>query len=280
MERISEELKELVKVSNRLQKLLKAYALLSQNAPENAYLLEKKLAEIKKVVQTLPDSNPKETVRAWLETAESDVAKAKEDFKFQFGQQLQELFKKDDRTMRGHFPLLRIGLYTLRVNFDLGEAILYFGPEVEKVSLKIPFTPHGIFSALRKYDGEVRAFKESPHELYEKLRKAYKRRLALANKAFGEKLLITEVLHEFVILQQSKKFMVDPDKSSFRAYPRVKLSYMLYYVKKSGADQSMRLHVATFDATTDKQHSVWIPDNEDGEGTHYSYISFEKHIDT
>ena len=52
---------------------------------------------------------------------------------------------------------------------------------------------------------------------------------------------------------------------------------MLYLLKKSNLlEKGIRLHVATFDATVDKIHSIWILENEDGEGTHYSQISFEK----
>ena len=275
MDTILEALQNLVKTSNRLQKLIKDYKKLQENAGENAYLLEKRIAEMKKVFQVFPDSELKQTLSSWIERAESDVIKAKEDFKFQFAEKLQTLLKRDGRTMRGHFPLLRIGLYTARVNFDLGEATLFFGPEVEKIALKIAFTPQKIYEALKRFDDSLRTIKESPRELYEKLRTAYKRRLTLTNKQYGEKLLVTEVLHEFAMLQQSKKFLIDSRKSNFHEYSRVKLSYMLYYLKKSDAVQNMHLHVATFDATTDKQHSIWVPENEEGEGTHYAYISFE-----
>ena len=275
MDTILEALRTLVKTSQRLQKLIKDYKNLQENAAENAYLLEKRIIQIRKVSQDFPDSELKQTLSSWIERAEADVTKAKEDFKFQFAQKLQTLLKRDGMTMRGHFPLLRIGLYTARVNFDLGEVTLFFGPEVEKIGLKIAFTPQKIHEALKRFDDSVRAIKESPQELHEKLRTAYKRRLALTNKQYGEKLLVTEVLHEFAMLQQSRKFLVDPQKSNYREYSRVKLSSILYYLKKSDAVQNMHLHVATFDATTDKQHSIWVPENEEGEGTHYGYISFE-----
>jgi hypothetical protein len=275
MDSVLETLHNLVKTSNRLTKLIKICGKLQENAVENAYLLEKRLAEIKTVSQGFPCSELKQSLSSWIERAEADVTKAKEDFKFQFAQHLQTLLKQDGKTMRGHFPLLRIGLYTLRVNFDLGEAALFFGPEVEKIGLKIAFTPQSIYEALKRFDDSLRTIKESPHELYEKLRTAYKHRLAVTNKQYGEKLLVTEVLHEFAMLQQSKKFLADPQKSNFREYSRVQLSYMLYYLKKSNAVHDMHVHVATFDATTDKHHSIWVPHNEQGEGTYYAYISFE-----
>jgi hypothetical protein len=84
-------------------------------------------------------------------------------------------------------------------------------------------------------------------------------------------------LSEFVLLKQSKRFYVDPQKSHFREYSRAKLSYLLYLLKKSAVqEKDLKLYVATFDATVDKMHSIWIPENEEGEGTYYSHISFEQ----
>ncbi len=52
----------------------------------------------------------------------------------------------------------------------------------------------------------------------------------------------------------------------------------LYRLKKSEVhaieNHIVKLSVATFDATTEKKRSLWVPDNEQGDGTYYSYLSF------
>jgi hypothetical protein len=276
-EDIIKELKILSKNSNKIVKLLEKYNILKENPTDNAHILEKRLSEISKIADGMPDFESKRSLISRINQEKNELEKAKEDFRFKFGQELKKLLQETGKQMRGQYPLLRIGLYTLKLNFEFGEAILYFGPEVEKLKSKIPLQAAMIFRAIKNYDEELQKMKFEPEAFFKDLNKAYKNRLILSNRPYGEKLLITEVLGEFIMLKQSKQFFIDPKKEHFREYPRFKLSYLFYLLKKSNLYQKgIRLHVATFDATTDKLHSFWIPENEDGDGSYYSYISIEK----
>lgn len=273
----AQDFEGLSKNTRIISKLLEEYKKLTIDPTENAFLLQKKLGEIIKVAGTLPEFSLKRSLMSWIEHARDELEMAKEDFRFQFGQQLREILQKEGKKLRGQYPLLKIDFYTLQLNFEFGEATLYFGPEIEKIRSKIPLQPEIIFETLKKCDSDLRTVKSAPEDMLKTLHEAYCRRLKLDSKAFGDKLLIIDVLNEFVMLKQSKRFFTDPKKANFREYSRVKLSYLLYLLKKSDvSDKGLRLHVATFDATTDKMHSIWIPENEHGEGTYYSYISFEK----
>lgn len=277
MRELIENVKALSKNARKIIKLVEKYEKLEENPMDNVYILEKTLAEISNVVESLPDFGLKESLRSWIQTTKDTLEKTKEDFRFQFGQQLRGLLENDGKQMSGQYPLLRIGLYTLKLNFEFGEATLYFGPEIDKVRSQIPLEPQTIFEIIKKSDTELRTIKQTPEEIFKDLYEAYDRSLRLANKSFGEKLLITEVLHQFVVLKQTKQFFVDPRRKNFREYSRVRLSYMLYLLKKEHfTERGMKLYVATFDATVDKRNAIWIPENEIGEGTYYSYISFEK----
>jgi len=277
MKELIEDFKALSKNTHKIIKLVEQYEKLNANPINNVYILEKKLTEISKVAGSLPDFSSKESLLSWVNRTKEELEKIKEDFRFQFGRELKELLEKDGKKMRGQYPLLRIGLYTLKLNFEFGEATLYFGPEIEKLKSKIPLEPRTIFEVIKKSDNKLRAIKLTPEEIFKDLCEAYNRSLRLVNKPFGEKLLITKVLSEFVVLKQPKQFFTDPQRKNFREYSRVTLSYLLYILKKSTlSDRGMRLYVATFDATVDKRNSIWIPENENGEGTYYSYISFEK----
>ncbi len=273
----AQDFEELSKNTRKISKLLEEYKKLMMAPTENAFLLQKKLSEIIKVTGTLPEFGLKGSLISWIEYAKDELEKAKEDFRFQFGQQLKEILQKEGKKLRGQYPLLKIDFYTLQLNFEFGEATLYFGPEIEKIRSKIPLQPKVIFETIKRYDSDLRTAKSTPEDTLKTLREAYSRRLKLDSKSFGDKLLIIDVLNEFVMLKQSKRFFTDPKKANFREYSRVKLSYLLYLLKKCNlSDKGLRLHVATFDATTDKMHSIWILENEHGEGTYYSYISFEK----
>jgi len=278
MRQIIDIFKTLTKSSNKIIKLIDTYDKTRQNPVDNAYLLEKKISEIEKMVPELPEFELKNVLSAWLKKEKLEIEGFKEDFRLKFGQELNKRLSKTGKKIKGQYPILRIGFYTLKMDFQFGEATLFFGPEIEKIKSKIPLDPNTISETIEEYDKELKSVKSKTEDMLKILLEAYNRALKLSSKTSGEKLLITDVLNEFVMLKQSRKFLVDPQKIHFHEYSRVKLSYLLYFLKNSGLfEKGVRLHIATFDATTDKTTSIWIPENEEGEGTHYSHISFEGH---
>jgi hypothetical protein len=278
---IQQDLEDLLKNSKKILKILADYERLKANPVANVYICERKLAEISKIIDRLPDFNLKQSLVAWTSQEREEYEKVKEDFHLRFGQDLKKLLAEDDHELRGQYPLLRIGLFTLKLNFEFGEAVLYYGPEAEKITSKIPLEPIKICAEIKKYDEAIRSVECQPEKTLNDLYKAYRRTLMAAEKPFGEKLLILDVLREFVMLKQSKQFLIDPKREKFREYPRIQLSYLLYFLKKSDClQQGLRFYVATFDATTDKRQSIWVPENEKGEGTYYSHISFDRTLNS
>uniref|UniRef100_A0A7C4TGG3 Uncharacterized protein n=1 Tax=candidate division WOR-3 bacterium TaxID=2052148 RepID=A0A7C4TGG3_UNCW3 len=275
MKEIVEGFKGLIKNSNRINRLLNSYARLKEKPVENVYLIEKKLSEISKLANNLPDFSLKNSLINWLEQEKLVIEKAKEDFRFLVGERIKELFQKDNIVIRGQFPNLRIGFYTLNLNFEFGEAILYFGPQIERIKSKISLEPQTIYKVIKSYDEDLKKVKFEPREFHYDMKKAYKRRIILSGKTYGEKIPLLDILNEYVLLKQSPQFFIDPKKENFSEFSRIKLSYLLYLYKNSElSERKPHFYVATFDATTDKRRALWIPDNEEGEGTYYSYISF------
>ncbi|MEO0206537.1 MAG: hypothetical protein ABIL22_07690 [candidate division WOR-3 bacterium] len=277
MNEIVEAFKGLIRNSTQINKLLTSYAKLRENVGANAYQMDRKLTEISKIANNLPDFNLKNSLINWLNEEKKEVEKAKEEFRFLLAEQIKTLFQQDNKVIKGQYPILRVGFYTINLNFEFGEVTLYFGPEIEKIKSKISLEPEAIYRSVKDFDEELRKTKFEPNEFYLELQKAYKNCIKISNKTYGEKILLVDVLNEYVILKQPPQFFVDPRKENFREFSRITLAYMLYLFRKSEISKSdVHLYVATFDATTDKKHSLWIPDNEEGEGTYYSYIAFEK----
>jgi hypothetical protein len=273
---IIDNIKSLIKNLDKVLKLLTKYNKSKENLLDNAYLAEKNLTEITKITDALPPFPIKTSILNFINDEKEILEKAKDDFRFSFGEKLSDLFKKDGKTIKGQYPTLRVGMYTIKLNFEFGEAQLFFGPEVEKIKSKIPLNPTSIYDSITKFDKELNSEKIDPVELFKDFTEAYKRRLLLTGKIIGEKLPIIEVLNEFVFIKQPQKFFTDPKKENFRDYSRIKLSYLLYILRKSNnAVKGLKFYVATFDATGDKKNSIWIPDNDEGDGTYYSYISIE-----
>jgi hypothetical protein len=266
-------------LSKRNMKLLRAmreYAKLNEHPVENAYILEKKIMTISSLVEDMSPSDIRGSVMAWLDSQRREIEQEKDEIKFQFGNRLQELCKTGGIEVRGQYPLLRLGLYTLKLNFELGEATLYFGPEIEKIGTKIPVQAEVIYDLVIKHRRDISADDAGLDEITRDLRLAYERCTRRDGKDYGEKMLIMDVLQEYVFMKQSKKFAVDARRQNFREYPREKMSFMLYQLRSRGnAARGMHLHVATFDATVDKAKALWVPEDEEGAGTHYEYITFE-----
>ncbi|UCD19163.1 MAG: hypothetical protein JSU64_07025 [candidate division WOR-3 bacterium] len=272
-----ERIKTLSRHTKKIVKTLQEYEKMLDDRVENAYLLQKKMVEIEKILSASPAPDLKKSLAEWVENEKAATLKAAEDFRFQLGQQLKTMFAKDGIKLRGQYPVLRLGMFTLKISFEFGDAVLFFGPEVEKIRSKISLHPKTIYDTVKQYDSEMRTDPADLESVYQDLVRAYQRCLKTSDRSGGDKLLISEVLREYVFIRQPKQFGIDARRENFREYPRIKLSYMLFQLRDSRmAEQNMRLHVATFDATVDKSRSFWVPDNEDGDGTHYEYISFEE----
>ncbi len=270
-------LKKLSKLSNRLAKLLLDYNKLKEDALKNGYLLDKKLTEITKIKDQFEECELKEFLNKLISKEKEESEKIKDEFRFRFGQELKKLLEKDGLILKGQYPIMRIGLFTLKLDFEFGSASLYFGPEIEKVRTKIPLQTNLIYETIKKVNENLKKIGFNLTESFQRLLEAYKRAILLKKKTFGDRILLNEVLTQFVLLSQPKKFFIEPKKENFQEFSRMKLGYLLYQLKKGGfTRQGMRLYVATFDATLNKLRHLWVPENEQGEGTHYAYISFEK----
>ena len=277
MEELLKTLGGYVKNTNKIIKLLKDYQKSRSEPVNNAYILEKKIQTIEKLTLEKGDQGWAQDLRHWLADEKENLVGFKDEFRIKFGQELSTLFHGEGKKIRGQYPVIRIGFYSFNIDFQFGAATLYYGPEIEKIRSNIVLQPEIVFKAVKDFDEELRNQRITAAEIYENLHSAYKRGVVLNKLSFGAKIPIMEVLNEYVLLQQSNKFFADPQRNNFRECSRVTLSYLMYFLKKSELCQkNIRFHVATFDATVDKKNALWIPDNEDGEGTHYSHISFLK----
>jgi len=277
VEELLKTLGTLVKNTNKIIKLLKDYQKNRSEPVDNAYILEKKIQAIEKHISERGEEVLVQSLKQWIADEKRNIIGFKDELRIKFGQELTALFHGEGKKIRGQYPIIRVGFYSLKIDFQFGSVSMYYGPEIEKIKSNILLQPGIVFKTVEDFDENLRSQKTTIADIYENLHKAYKRGLALSNQSFGDKLPIMEVLSDFVLLQQSDKFFSDPQRNNFRECSRVALSYLMYFLKSSDIFQkNIRFHVATFDATVEKKNALWIPDNEEGEGTHYSHISFLK----
>ncbi len=276
MEGLLARLRDAAASSQKLQKRLTAYRRLLDRPIDNAFARDRELAAIGRAVEDFPDGGLKKQLADWLESESRSVSEHRDEFRFRFGTELAASLKQAGLSAHGQLPVLRVGLFTVRVDFDSGKATVYWGPEVEKLKTGLPLSPEGLSRALKSWTEDLKSKSIPPDKFRRMLVEACHRVATIKGLGPGVRVSLTDVLAELVMMMQPPSFRADPSKTRFAEYPRVRFSYDLYRLRSAApADEAvkLRLHVATFDATTRKTTALWVPDNAEGEGTHYAYVS-------
>jgi len=259
-----------------IAKYLGKMEILSKDPIGKAVEMEEAINKIEKALKEVERPIVSE-IRKWLEEKRMEVEEAKKEMKFEFGRKLQNLLKEKGKTIEGRYPILRVGILSIEVDFTKNRASILFGPE--KMKVNIPLDPEKIVRELENLSKEMMKSIDSQREM-DLLYEAYRRVCRMNNIPLGERVPVMEVLQQYILFIQSKAFLSNPLRANFREYGRARFGYDLYRLRKSGVKARGRLKMflvtATFDATRKKENFIWVPDNEKGEGTTYSYIAFRE----
>jgi len=265
-------LKAVVSHSQSLLKRLKEYERLCENPVDSAFSRSRSLAAFDASVQEFPDSELKSELGRWLVEERAQVAKDQEEFRYQFGTRFASALAEQGLKAKGQMPVLRVGMFSVRLDLAAGKASVFWGPEVELLKSGLPLRPSELAETLSRWTSDLKAKATEPEKMRKSLRDAYRRACGALGVEEGSRILLADALAELVMLLQPKGFRQDPARARFVEYPRVRFSYDLFRLRAEPG--AMRLHVANFDATLEKSGAIWVPDNEEGEGTCYSYVSF------
>ncbi|MEO0005463.1 MAG: hypothetical protein ABIK49_05635 [candidate division WOR-3 bacterium] len=272
-------LKELSSRSQQIAKRLTVYQRLLQEPVQNAYEREHLLNEIENLASGLANGEVKERLHQWLKEEREKVGEAKEEFRFEFGRKLLIGLEGSGIDVKGQLPFLRVGLFSVRADFATGKATIFWGPEIERLKTGVKLEPISLAKLLRSYQESLtkKAIKE-PEGFLQRLYQAYQRLLYARSLPEGERVFLIDLLAELVLLLQPDAFRINPTRERFVDYPRIRFSYDLYLLKRSGvrtvAGKRVKFSVANFDMTQEKAKALWVPDTDEGEGTYYSYIAF------
>jgi hypothetical protein len=278
MEGLIECLRALSASALRLSKRLSEYKLLLADPVNNVHEREKALADIGRLAAALSESGARTRLDEWLTAERADIEARKAEFKFEFGRQFVAGLEGSGISVRGQLPVLRTGLFTLKADFAAGTAAIFWGPEIEKLKAGLKLEPLALARTVRSYQERLVQKAIEPERLLKQLQAAYRRYCVVTGQPEGTRVFLLDLLSELVLLLQPESFRLNPAQEKFVEYPRIRFSYDLFRLKQAGqfsvAGKRLKLHVANFDATTEKSKALWVPDNEEGEGTHYSYVSF------
>lgn len=268
----------LVEYKRKLDGVVKLYEeiqKLDEHRGAHAVQLRSRLEKLAKLIDELDQvCVGTDRLRHWVGEYEAAISQAENELRVRFGRELEEALAEKGFSLRGQYPELKSGLFTLQLDFVRGKAAVWYGPKQEKLE-ECPLRPADVASRLADIMKRLGSGIPEP-EFLGKLRQAYARQAPAAD-AKGVPLIA--LLGEVAYLVQDARFYQDPRKEFYRSYGRADFSYDLYrllrFVRVSHADTDLRLAVATREYTKRRQDFLWVPDDESGKGTAYSHLRFE-----
>lgn len=263
-------LSEGYKYYNNLQSLLKQLLRLDHNRDESLSKIKALIGKIKSLLKAQPyDSTLHTEIEQWLKEYESEITTYEEKLRKEFGIRLEEALKRLGFSLTGNYPKYKAGLFTIEVSFERDKAIVWYGPEQEKMGECI-LSPNALANQISKWMGDLGS-KIPEVELIKKIQMAYQRIIGKGE----EEVPITKLLPELAYLLQDERFYREPKAEHYKGYSRADFSYDLYRVQKVHPG-IIRLRIATRADTRDRSRFLWVPENEKGNGSTYSHIRIEE----
>ncbi len=266
MKEIRSELLGLQRKAKELATLLAGYGRMEEDPSSNPFVMEGLLLKMEKLRAGLEFGQPISKLSEWIGNQKIRLKRWKEEFKSDFGLRLERALEVKGFKLRGQYPNLYAGLYSLKLNFLQGEIKILWGPEPVK---KVRLNPQEVVESILRFEEGLKGDSFDPQSYLPLLREAYRR--ALRGERQGEKASIIAVLGELAFLQQGEKFRVNPTKSNYVGYGRAQFGYDIFRLKKSMGKQ-LTLWVATYEATKRRNKVIFVPDDEE-RGTRYAYLS-------
>lgn len=272
--------KILSKEKSNIQNLLRTIKNIDkyQDDPlSNLYKIKHEVVKIEKMLkQSKLDDFVKENIEQHIRDIKSKIPEWEENVKKTFGQNLENELKKVGFELRGHYPLLKVSFYTLKVDLENFKVSIWYGPEQEKLET-CKLVPEDIVKKLKIIHDKITQRHFNDNDFLSKVYEAYRVSLYRQNKKLGDPVCILDILFEYVFLIQDDKFRTNPIKNNYKEYDRVFFSYDLYRLKERRLNNvELNLITATRAYTRRKSDFLWIPSNEKGDGNYISHIKFRE----
>jgi len=247
------------------------------NHISNLYKMKNEVIKIEKMLkQSKLDDFVKEELERHIGDIKSKISEWEENVKKTFGQKLEHELRKIGFVLRGHYPLLKVSFYTLKVDLENLKVSIWYGPEQEILET-CKLAPEDIVKKLKIIHDKIIHRHFNNKDFLSKVYEAYRVSLYRKNKKLGDPMPISDILFEYVFLIQDKKFKTNPIKNNYKGYGRVFFSYDLYRLKERRLNNvELNLITATRAYTRRKSDFLWVPSNEKGDGNYISHIKFRE----
>lgn len=279
LQQLSQQVQAIQKSANRLAALMKQLSKLEQNRAANLRKIKDTLQQMTHVAAGLDGvAECAKNLRSWLEGYQTEIEGTQREFRSHFGIELERELQKQGLSLSGHYPELKSGLFTIELDFDKWQVILWYGPKQERLS-QCGVSSVEVAKKISELRGQLGSH-VNEEEFLKRLYRAYQRTLMSKGSKEGASVPIIEVLSEAAYLLQEPRFHQDPRREHYKGYSRADFSYDLFRVRRLEPSDLFRkkLHlvVATRAFTRRRRDFLWVPDDETGKGTVYSHLKFEE----
>jgi len=271
------ELSKQSKTLRDIQASLSQIERLDKDRSSNVAALQRQLEKVRRLVDNGASSTGVlAEVRAWLTSYEQEVEEARQEMKHRFGAELDRLLRAEGIELRGQWPELKAGLFTLEADIGSGRVTIWYGPKQERLATAA-LSPQDVLQRIQQLHKSLAAMPLDQPKFLKNLFEAYSRVLQRLNKSVGERVPILTVLVELCFLLQDRRFFTDPRRENFKSYSRGQFSYDLFRLhQRRFLDRELALVIATRAYTAKRQDFLWIPSDEQGEGAVYSHLYFKE----
>lgn len=271
LKKLVEEEKTLRNVINALERIEK----LKNKGITTAFEREKIILGLEKFLGKMRE-DLRELITSALEEERVRVREEKEELRFEFMKKMEEELKKQGIKFKIAYPHIYSFPLKIAVELDRGRAsILYGYDKLEDVGLEPGKIVRRFLELKKRITKPIK-----PEDEIEKIFEAYRRALLLSEKRGGERVPVSDVMVHYTLLNQPRSFYADPSKKNFREISRARFSYILFELRKAKVStrngEKLVLITATMDATRKREGFIWVPDDEEGSGTVYAYITFRR----
>jgi len=274
---LKEHLVESGKTLQTVTRLVKAIETLEKDRINNVQQIEKLVVNLQKLVPSIPASGQtRQMVETWLSDCVSRLQSDKGEVKRNFGVALENMLKEKGLQLKGQYPELKTGFFTIEVDFDKAQANIWYGPKQELMA-KARLTPAEVDRQLERVEKTLVGRSLNEETFLKRLYESYLRTLSRVGRKEGEHAPILQVLADYAFLQQDKRFYTDPRKEHFKGYGRAFFSYDLYRLQQRKLlGKELSLVVATRANTVRRESFLWVPTDDKGNGTVYAYLYFRE----
>jgi hypothetical protein len=270
--------KEKINLQNMLKSIQTIEKLVQSEPLNNLHKIKQESIKVENTLkQTKFDEFVKEDIEQYITSIRSKIPEWEEQVKKSFGNKLEDTLKQIGFELEGHYPLLKVSFYTLDVDLYNNNVVIWYGPQQERVDI-CKLIPEQVAKKLTDIHNKITQRQVDGKTFLSNLYEAYRIATYRHNKKnHGDQIAITDILFEYVLLAQNKKFKTNPIKNNYKEYGRVFFSYDLYKLKERKiSNYEISLITATRAYTRQKYDFLWIPSNEKGDGNYISHIKFRE----